>query len=591
MRLLAAALVLCVTGYALPGLTLNAQAAEIGSVLHFAEHGIKAYVEGWLYAGAGKGEQVKDENGNMTRQSDCAGLLYAYFTDNKMSAPAGGATSQVTYNCAFNGDLDELYGIPRIHGLAVTAPDYRDPETGIYGHIGIYIGNGEAVDNSTYGVNMRRQAISENSSWNAWHLFDNGLRYPTNGWYSMNGAMYHYTDYQYDVDTQVDGYQIGSDGVAYGEDGAPIPVDNSMENEGYASASQVASYLSSLGYSGKDSTYELIYGGGSEDPDPEYNGKITGNEVRLRSEPNTNSSVVTHMSKGTKVKILTEVEGESISNGGQASAKWYQVVTSSGKEGYVSAWFAEYVSNGNGGTTTELKAPSVMVNGSTVLLSTSTVGGNIYFTTDGTQPSEANGMIYTGPELTMGCTYRAVTEKDGKLSEVTTVTVTGNGMLFTDVTDKDWFFSAVDETVRREIFNGSGTNEFGPNGLMTRAMLMTVLARLDGVDTTGEPWYSKGLEWAVSNGVSDGSTPHGQITREQLVTMLYRYAGAQPGSPETLNGFADAGRVSGYALDAMRWATENKIIQGNEGNRVEPKAEATRAEVAVMMQRFLHLAG
>jgi len=164
-------------------------------------------------------------------------------------------------------------------------------------------------------------------------------------------------------------------------------------------------------------------------------------------------------------------------------------------------------------------------------------------------------------------------------------------MLFTDVTDKDWFFSAVDETVRREIFNGSGTNEFGPNGLMTRAMLMTVLARLDGVDTTGEPWYSKGLEWAVSNGVSDGSTPHGQITREQLVTMLYRYAGAQPGSPETLNGFADAGRVSGYALDAMRWATENKIIQGNEGNRVEPKAEATRAEVAVMMQRFLHLAG
>ena len=154
------------------------------------------------------------------------------------------------------------------------------------------------MDNSTYGVNMRRQAISENSSWNAWHLFDNGLRYPTNGWYSMNGAMYHYTDYQYDVDTQVDGYQIGSDGVAYGEDGAPIPVDNSMENEGYASASQVASYLSSLGYSGKDSTYELIYGGGSEDPDPEYNGKITGNEVRLRSEPNTNSSVVTHMSKG-----------------------------------------------------------------------------------------------------------------------------------------------------------------------------------------------------------------------------------------------------------------------------------------------------
>ena len=80
------------------------------------------------------------------------------------------------------------------------------------------------MDNSTYGVNMRRQAISENSSWNAWHLFDNGLRYPTNGWYSMNRAIYHYTDYQYDVDTQVDGYQIGSDGVAYGEDGAPIPV-------------------------------------------------------------------------------------------------------------------------------------------------------------------------------------------------------------------------------------------------------------------------------------------------------------------------------------------------------------------------------
>lgn len=588
LRLMAAALALCVTGYVLPGLTLNAQAAETGSALHFAEHGIKAYEEGWLYAGGGKGETVAGK-----RQSDCAGLLYAYFTDNKMTAPAGGATSQVTYNCAFSGDLDELDGIPRIHGLTVTAPDYYDPGTGIYGHVGIYIGNGEAVDNSTYGVNMRRQAIAENSSWNAWHVFDNGLRYPTNGWYSMNGAMYHYTDYQYDIDTWVDGYYISSDGVAREENGDPIPVDNSMPNDGYASASAVAEYLAGLGYSGKDSTRELIYSGGSDDPDPdpEYNGKITGDGVRLRAEPNTNSSIVTSMYRGTKVKILDEVEGQSISNSGQASTKWYQIVTSSGKEGYVSAWYAEYVSQGNGGAATGLKAPSITVNGGTVVLSTPTTDGTIYFTTDGTQPSEANGLIYTGPELTMGCTYRAVTVRDGETSSVTTATVTSNGVLLTDVTDKDWYFSAVEETVRQGIFNGSGTNAFDPNGLMTRAMLMTVLARFDGVDTSGEPWYAKGLEWAVNSGVSDGSSPNGKITREQLVTMLYRYAGAQPGSAETLNGFADSGSVSGYALDAVRWAAENKIIQGKEGNRVEPKAEATRAEVAVMMQRFLRLVG
>lgn len=120
---------------------------------------------------------------------------------------------------------------------------------------------------------------------------------------------------------------------------------------------------------------------------------------------------------------------------------------------------------------------------------------------------------------------------------------------------------------------------------MTRAMVMTVLARFDGVDTSGGTvWYEKGMEWSKAAGVSNGADPDRPVTREQLVTMLYRYVGA-PGVSGTLDGFPDAGQVSDYAKTAMRWAVETGLIQGANG-LLNPQGNATRAEVAAILSRF-----
>ena len=149
-----------------------------------------------------------------------------------------------------------------------------------------------------------------------------------------------------------------------------------------------------------------------------------------------------------------------------------------------------------------------------------------------------------------------------------------------------WAGDAVSYVTAREIFNGTGTTTpvFSPEATMTRGMLMTVLARYEGADTTGGAnWYEKGMDWAKANGVSDGSNPNGNITREQLVVMLHRYANSPVSNyaPD----FPDVGNVSDYAVDAMRWAVEIGLINGMNGN-LNPQGSATRAQVATIMMRF-----
>ena len=117
-------------------------------------------------------------------------------------------------------------------------------------------------------------------------------------------------------------------------------------------------------------------------------------------------------------------------------------------------------------------------------------------------------------------------------------------------------------------------------------MLMTILARMDGVDTTGsDPWYAKGMEWAVSEGVSDGTNPEGTITREQLAVMLYRYAGS-PESSGTALDYADADQISDWAYMAMHWAVSNGTLSGKGNDTLAPQGNATRAEVAQMLYNF-----
>ena len=159
---------------------------------------------------------------------------------------------------------------------------------------------------------------------------------------------------------------------------------------------------------------------------------------------------------------------------------------------------------------------------------------------------------------------------------------------FDDVASSDWFADAVKYVADKGLMNGTDDNQFSPNASTTRGMLMTVLARYAGEDTTGgATWYEKGMEWAKAKGVSDGTNPNANITREQLVTMLYRYAGS-PKADGKFDSFSDAASVSTYAADAMQWAVANGIVNGSNG-KLNPQNNATRAEVAAILMRFCEM--
>ena len=159
---------------------------------------------------------------------------------------------------------------------------------------------------------------------------------------------------------------------------------------------------------------------------------------------------------------------------------------------------------------------------------------------------------------------------------------------FVDVADNAWYAEAVNYVADKGMMNGIGENKFAPNATTTRAMLMTVLARYAGQDTSdSNPWYQKGMDWAVNQKVSDGTNPTANITREQLVTMLYRYAGS-PVANGSLSDFSDTAAISDYAVSAMQWAVANSIVNGANGN-LTPKNNATRAEVAAILMRFCEM--
>ena len=159
---------------------------------------------------------------------------------------------------------------------------------------------------------------------------------------------------------------------------------------------------------------------------------------------------------------------------------------------------------------------------------------------------------------------------------------------FNDVASSAWYADAVQYVTDKGLMNGTDDNQFSPSASTTRGMLMTVLARYAGADTTGgATWYEKGMNWAKAKGVSDGTNPNADITREQLVTMMYRYAGS-PKADGKLDSFSDAASVSTYAADAMQWAVANGIVNGSNG-KLNPQNNATRAQVAAILMRFCEM--
>ena len=183
-------------------------------------------------------------------------------------------------------------------------------------------------------------------------------------------------------------------------------------------------------------------------------------------------------------------------------------------------------------------------------------------------------------------------------------------LTFVDVTAEDWFAEAVDYVVVRDLFNGKSQMIFGPNDAMTRAQLVTVLWRFAGspeydnvhtsafTDCAKNSWYIAAVNWASKNGIVNGVAeglfaPDREISREQIVTILYRYAEFAGLDTETrgeLEGFLDGDTVSDYAMDAMKWAVGIGLIQGNGDGEINPQKSATRAHVATMMMRFVEFA-
>ena len=159
-------------------------------------------------------------------------------------------------------------------------------------------------------------------------------------------------------------------------------------------------------------------------------------------------------------------------------------------------------------------------------------------------------------------------------------------VVYTDVSPYAWYAEAVEYVTVQGLMNGVGEGKFAPGATVTRAMVWTVLARMDGEDTASTGlWYAKAQQWAMETGVSDGTNPESAITREQLATMLYRYYGS-PAISGSLSGYADGSSVSDWAEDAMLWAIEQGLIEGVGDNKLAPAADTTRAQLAQILMRF-----
>ena len=156
---------------------------------------------------------------------------------------------------------------------------------------------------------------------------------------------------------------------------------------------------------------------------------------------------------------------------------------------------------------------------------------------------------------------------------------------FADVARGSWYYDAVEYVYANGLMEGTSAAAFEPDANMTRAMVWAVLARIDGETISGAGWASDARAWAMESGVSDGTDPNGLITREQLVTMLYRFAG-EPEHGGSLSAYADAKSVSSWAAGAMAWAVEEGVISGVTSTTLEPQSTATRAQCAAVLMRF-----
>ena len=271
---------------------------------------------------------------------------------------------------------------------------------------------------------------------------------------------------------------------------------------------------------------------------------------------------------GDKTAVCTVTVSTRSSSSGGSSKTTYPVNTPTADNG------------------TAAVSPKNAAKGDTVTITVTPDSG---YKVDKVTVTDANGNTITVTDKGNGkCTFTMPASKVTVTPTFVKIAQQPTGKTFSDVEKSDWFADAVAYVTEKGLMNGTGSDTFSPNASTTRGMLMTVLARYAGADTTGgATWYEKGMNWAKANGVSDGTNPTVNITREQLVTMLYRYAGSLAANG-SLDSFSDTASVSSYAVNAMQWAVANGIVNGSNG-KLNPQNNATRAEVAAILMRFCEM--
>ena len=327
-------------------------------------------------------------------------------------------------------------------------------------------------------------------------------------------------------------------------------------------------------------------GGGTPAPNPDKPGDgddTTGSDDNNDSNDNIGDTVTNP--DGSTTTTVTTDDGSSST-------------TTVGTDGKVEADVTlteEAVSNANGGavalpmpelsvTTNKSEAPTVTVN--LPSKDATKVEVPVKDVTPGTVA------ILVHPDGTEEVIKDTVTSAGGitvALSDGATIKVVDNSKSFGDVSANHWGASAIDFATSRELFAGTGANEFSPEGKMTRAMIWSVLARYEGADIpggTGDTWYAGPQQWAMENGISDGTMPNSSMTREQFAAMLYRYVGS-PAVSGTVGNYSDADSISSWAQDAMVWAVQQGLITGMGDGTLNPQGTATRTQVAAIFQRFI----
>lgn len=296
-----------------------------------------------------------------------------------------------------------------------------------------------------------------------------------------------------------------------------------------------------------------------------------------------NDSKTVGKDNGTQSFTYTKPSSGSSSGGSSSGKTTYKVTTSAVNNGGVNA------------------SPSSAEKGATITITLSPDKGyklDKLTVTDGSGKTvstvKKSDTVYTftmpASAVKVGVSYVKATETPSETK-------------FNDVSANDWFASAVDYVTGKGMMNGTADNTFSPKANTTRGMVVTVLYRLENqpstsaasfTDVASGAYYANAVAWANANGIVSGYGsgkfgPNDKVTREQLAAILYRYAQYKKydvSGANSLDGYTDAQSVSSYAVPALQWANAAGVITGKSGSKLDPKGNATRAEVAAMLMRF-----